>query len=164
MSSKRPPPAGWASVQDAARFIGCTSQNLRATYLPHLHPDDVRQGRPLLVRVAAVVDLLIAKRLADAVRQQHQPAADPLLSAAGDSPGLERYRLAKAQHAELDLEQRRGGLIDVGQCRDLLGQWASVLRRGGQRINRLSPEAGRALDESLDECESIVRGLDDGTR
>ncbi len=162
--SKAPRPPGWGTIAETARFVGCTSQNLRATYLPHLSPDDVQPGRPVLIRVAGLVELIVARRVADATRAATPVSADPLLSAAGDSPGLERYRLAKAKHAELDLEQRRGSLVDLAKCRDVFGQWAAVLRRAGQRIGRMHPEAGRALSEGLDECQSIVRGLSDDNR
>ena len=84
---------------------------------------------------------------------------DPLL-AEGDSPALERYRLAKAKHAELDLEQRRGELIDLAKCRDLFGRWGSVIRKMGDRVSkRFGVEANQMVAEAIDECDSIVRGL-----
>lgn len=86
---------------------------------------------------------------------------DPLL-ADGDSPALERYRLAKAKHAELDLEQRKGDLIDKEKCRDVLGRWGAIIRKMGDRVSkRFGTEANQMIRESLDECESIVRGLQD---
>jgi phage terminase Nu1 subunit (DNA packaging protein) len=123
----------------------------------HLNAEDVRPGRPVVVRVAAVVEMMVAKRVAE----QSRPIdpEDPLLTA-GDSPGLERYRLAKAAHAELDLAERKGELIDREKCRSVLAQWGSVLRRAGDRIARVNPEASRLLSEGLDECEAIVKGLE----
>lgn len=149
--------AGWATVAELAKFLGQSTQNVRASYVLRLPADDVRPGRPVLVRVQAVLEMIISRRVAE----QSRPVVsdDPLL-ADGDSPGLERYRMAKAKHAELDLEQRRGELIDVSKCRDVLAKWASVLRRSGDRIARTSPDGSRMLGEALDECESIVRGLE----
>jgi phage terminase Nu1 subunit (DNA packaging protein) len=87
---------------------------------------------------------------------------DPLL-AEGDSPALERYRLAKAKHAELDLEHRKGELIDVNKCRDILGQWASVIRKMGDRVSkRFGIEANLMVTDAIDACEDIVRAFDDG--
>lgn len=162
--NKRPPPAGWLSVGDASKLLGFSHQNLRASYVPHLSPDDIQPGRPALIRVGALIELIVCRQVAERTRQQPQPTGDPLL-VEGDSPALERYRLARAKHAELDLALRCGELIEVAKCRDILARWASVLRRGGERIGRMHPEAGRALSESLDECESIVREIGaDGTR
>jgi phage terminase Nu1 subunit (DNA packaging protein) len=90
-----------------------------------------------------------------------QVSDDPLL-AEGDSPALERYRLAKAKHAELDLEHRKGELIEVGKCRDILGQWASVIRKMGDRVSkRFGIEANLMVTDAIDACQDIVRAFDD---
>ena len=84
---------------------------------------------------------------------------DPLL-ADGDSPGLERYRLAKAKHAELDFEERQGTLIDKEKCRDILARWGVVIRKMGDRVSkRFGIEANRIVSEAIDECQSVVEGL-----
>ena len=86
-------------------------------------------------------------------------SADPLL-AEGDSPALERYRLAKAKLAELDLENRKGDLIEVAKCRDLLARWAVVLRRMGERLaKRYGNDASLTVNESLSECKSVADGM-----
>lgn len=82
---------------------------------------------------------------------------DPLLDADGDSPALERYRLAKAKHAELDLEHRRGELINREKCREILSRWAVVIRRMGENLTkRHGNEAAETVNEALEECRSIV--------
>jgi len=87
---------------------------------------------------------------------------DPLLGD-GDSPALERYRLAKAKHAELDLEHRKGELIDVSKCRDILAQWAAVIRKTGDRLSRrFGIEANLIVSDAIDACDDIVRTFDDG--
>ena len=92
--------------------------------------------------------------------QKPEASSDDPLLAEGDSPALERYRLAKAKHAELDLEQRRGELIDLAKCRDLFGRWGSVIRKMGERVSkRFGVEANQMVAEAIDECDSIVRGL-----
>ncbi len=59
---------------------------------PQVDEADVdRSGKPLLVRGTAILELIERRSAIKSVD-------DPLL-ADGDSPGLERYRLAKAKHA-----------------------------------------------------------------
>jgi transcriptional regulator with XRE-family HTH domain len=87
---------------------------------------------------------------------------DPLLTE-GDSPGLERYRMAKAKLAELDLESRKNQLIDREKARDIFGRWATLIRRMGERLSkRWGNEAANMVNETLDECRLIVEeSLDD---
>jgi transcriptional regulator with XRE-family HTH domain len=86
---------------------------------------------------------------------------DPLMD--GDSPGLERYRMAKAKLAELDLESRKGELIDREKARDILGRWATLIRRMGERLaKRWGNEAATMVNDTLEECRLIVEeSLDD---
>jgi phage terminase Nu1 subunit (DNA packaging protein) len=87
---------------------------------------------------------------------QSSKSDDPLL-AEGDSPGLERYRLAKAEHAELDLAERRGDLIERDKCREVLARWAVVIRRMGERLaKRYGTAASTEVIDTLKECESVV--------
>lgn len=80
---------------------------------------------------------------------------DPLL-ADGDSPGLERYRLAKAAIAELDLEERKKSLLSRDTVRMVLSRWGSILRRVGERFQKTCPEAASALCDALDECDHVI--------
>jgi phage terminase Nu1 subunit (DNA packaging protein) len=96
---------------------------------------------------------------------------DPLLAADGDSPGLERYRLAKAALAELELEERKGTLLSREKVRTTLIRWATVLRRMGERIaKRFGNEASEAVNDALGECQAVIdyefggdESTDDGT-
>jgi hypothetical protein len=157
---KAKPPKGWSTVATAAEFLDLTPQAIRQTYLPAMADCDVdRKRTPLTLRVSAVVDLMIQRRLDETKKHQPIQSDDPLL-ADGDSPALERYRLAKAKHAELDLEQRKGELIDKEKCRDVLARWGSTIRKMGDRISkRFGIEANQMVSEAIDECESIVKGL-----
>ena len=112
----------------------------------------------MLVRFPAVLEILVQRRAAD--RTRPISTGDPLLDS-GDSPALERYRLAKAMHAELDLAHRKGELIDVEKCRSLLHRWGSILRRAGDRLQKQhGTESGAVLHAALDECQSVVEELD----
>jgi phage terminase Nu1 subunit (DNA packaging protein) len=88
------------------------------------------------------------------------PVSDDPLLGAGDSPALERYRLAKAQHAELDLELRKGELIEVIRCREMLARWAVCIRRMGEKLSkRFGNDAALAINESLAECRTIAESI-----
>jgi phage terminase Nu1 subunit (DNA packaging protein) len=85
------------------------------------------------------------------------PGADELLVAEGDSPGLERYRLAKAALAELELEERKGALLSREKARLALNRWASIIRRLGERFGkRYGREAAMALNDAITECQHVV--------
>ena len=86
------------------------------------------------------------------------PNDDPLLD--GDSPALERYRLAKAKHAELDLDLRRGELIEVSRWRDMMIRWSVGIRRMGERLSkRYGNDAAITVNETLEECSSIAEAV-----
>ena len=81
---------------------------------------------------------------------------DPLL-AAGDSPGLERYRLAKAELAELELQVRKGTLIPIDAVKDTIARWSALIRRMGEALGkRFGNEAAELLNETLMECRRVV--------
>lgn len=82
---------------------------------------------------------------------------DDLIVAAGDSPNLERYRLAKAQLAELELEQKRRSLIPRDAARSVLGRIASLWRRYGERLGkRHGPEAVLSFNETFEEAKRVI--------
>lgn len=85
-----------------------------------------------------------------------QPSDDPLL-AGGDSPWLEQYRKMRAKHAELDLENRKGELIERDKCQEILSRWAVLIRRMGERLGkRYGNDAAATVKDTLDECRSVV--------
>lgn len=147
---------GWTTVREAADLLGITPQGIRASYIPSLTDSDIRRGKPLRVRFVAIVDILTARRVAELAREAAN--GDQLL--AGDSPALERYRLAKAKHAELDLENRRGQLIDRTKCREVLGRWAAILRRTGEVLSsRYGNDTAEEMNDALKECAIVVNDL-----
>tara|TARA_Y100000310_G_scaffold310557_1_gene355935 strand:+ start:1217 stop:1744 length:528 start_codon:yes stop_codon:yes gene_type:complete len=82
---------------------------------------------------------------------------DPLLVDDGESDALERYRLAKAKHAELDLDERRGELVDTGKHRDILSRWAQILRQFGERLGKShGSDAAMSFNDTLEECDRIL--------
>lgn len=84
-------------------------------------------------------------------------AMDDLIVAAGDSPNLERYRLAKAQLAELELEQKRRAVIPREMARNALGRIASLWRRYGERLGkRHGPEEVLSFNETFEEARRVI--------
>lgn len=97
-------------------------------------------------------------------RQHVRPESDdPLMGDSGDSPGLERYRLAKAELAEMDALERRGQLISTEKAKTILDRWAMVIRRMGEGLGRrYGAEAATEVNLALGECEHIVHEFDGG--
>lgn len=131
------------SQKAAAWIVGMTPRGLRDTDCPR-NQDGSYNARDLVAWI---------------VQRQLPVSADPLL-AEGDSAALERYRMAKAKLAELDLEVRKGELIEVGRCRDMLARWAVVIRRMGERLSkRYGNDAALTVNESLSECRTIAESI-----
>ena len=85
---------------------------------------------------------------------------DPMLGE-GDSPALERYRLARAAQEEIKLELLRGTVIPVDCMRERLARLAAVIRHAGEHLGRThGPEAHAILNEALEEySEQLVRSF-----
>ncbi len=96
-------------------------------------------------------------------RKQSGPApavssGDPLLDS-GDSPGLERYRMAKAQLAELDLAERELTLLPVVKVHAGISAICLPLRNSVDQIQRRWPEAAKFLTDGLQESERLINDL-----
>lgn len=82
---------------------------------------------------------------------------DPLLTG-GASPALEEYRRHRAGLAELELNERRGRLVDV----DAFGEWwetevATPIRRGIEALQRQhGPAAAEIIVKALAKAETAV--------
>lgn len=84
---------------------------------------------------------------------------DPLLNA-GDSVGLERYRMAKAQLAELDLAEREKVMLSADAVHDGLAIIAQSFRKACEALQRkFGAEAFLILDESVKEAETKINDM-----
>ena len=82
---------------------------------------------------------------------------DDLIVEAGDSPNLERCRLAKAQLLELELETKRSSLLPREKVRSGLGRFAAILRQLGERLGkRYGPEVIGSVNDALDDCQRVI--------
>lgn len=81
--------------------------------------------------------------------------ADP--EVAGDSPGLERYRLARAGQEEIKLAQLRGHVMDREWMHSRLMEIASLIRACGEQLQRSHGEdALQILDQTLDDIDGKI--------
>ncbi|WP_298860940.1 hypothetical protein [uncultured Gimesia sp.] len=84
------------------------------------------------------------------------PSSDPML-AGGDSDNLERYRGVKADLAEIDLQERKGVLIDPDKVRDVYVQSLRFIRDAAEQIDRqFGNEAFLIISEAWDRAEKYT--------
>lgn len=93
-------------------------------------------------------------------RHRHRLLADDpdeTLMQSGEGPTLERWRLAKAQLAELDLLERRAQLIDMDGIRAALGILGGVLRGVGEKLQRhFGQGAADIFNDGIDDFQRAV--------
>ena len=141
------------SQKDLAAFVGIDPSTIQQW---------VRAGFPRSKagknRYAYCIPCAVAWRLEGRdVKAEAAAALDDLMAAGGDSPALERYRLARAKHAEMDLEERHHALIPREKVRNGLGRFASILRQLGERLGRrYGPSAAQSVNDALDDCQRVV--------
>ena len=80
------------------------------------------------------------------------------------TPALERWRMHKADLAELDVEERRGILLRSDVVNEKLQVLASILRQAGEALQKeFGPKAQAVLDEAFDDFEhQLTEWLGDG--
>ena len=132
-----------------AEFFGCTVnavQQWRAKGMP---------GKPGRYDLSAVAIWLRQ----EGPWREKRPAADIEDDLAGpaDSPGLERYRLAKARLAELELAKQQRSVMSRDLARETLGRIASLFRRYGERLSkRHGPEEAVLFNETIGEARRVI--------
>jgi hypothetical protein len=68
----------------------------------------------------------------------------------GGSPGLERYRLAKAGLAEVELTDRIGQTVPIAEIEGTLQQFSSLMRQTGESLRRVcGAEAFQIFDDGI---------------
>ena len=121
-----------------------TVQQWRAKGMPG------RPGRYDLSEVAAWL------RAEGPWRDKRSAIEDDDLAGPADSPGLERYRLAKAKLAELELAKQQRSVMSRDLAREILGRVAAMFRRYGERLSkRHGPEEAVLFNEVLEETRRV---------
>lgn len=111
-------------------------------------------GRPGRYDLAKVAQWREDKRAA----KEREKAADPA------AENLDRYRLAKAELAVLELEERRGILLPVARVKEGLLRVATMIRRLGERLGQqYGDEATYAVNETVQEFERVITSELNGT-
>ena len=74
------------------------------------------------------------------------------------SPGLERFRLAKAAREEIRLERDRGQVVNLAAMRAVHVRMAALLRDTSERLGReFGADAQGLLNETLEELEREIQ-------
>ncbi len=82
--------------------------------------------------------------------------SDEMLMRSGESPTLERWRLAKAQLAEIELEEKIGTILNINDVLVFVGTMADIVRRVGERLQRsYGQPAADVLNDGIDDLERI---------
>jgi phage terminase Nu1 subunit (DNA packaging protein) len=125
-----------------------------------------RSGRAHRYSLRVVRQWMIANGYAtqgevlEAVRQR-KSGVDPDMTGGPPSEAQERFRLAKAQLAELDLAERRKQLVVRDAVHLIMEQVAGVLRTAGDTLQkRWGAEARRVLTEATEDAERLVDQLE----
>lgn len=126
-----------------------------------LNEQALRYGIPIggaTIDLAAVVLWLHEFLAANNRKLAAADDEDPALAGAS-SPGLERYRLARAAREELFLERDRGAWIPRDAVHAALAPFAAIIRRCGEVLQRkFGREAQQIVDSHLDRAaESLNR-------
>jgi len=118
-------------------------------------------GRNLRFEGHAVVAALVQYRVVQAApKPSFGDDVDAELMAGGDSPGLERYRNAKADLAEMDRDVRRGHLVPMAELEPVLTSFASVIRGTGDNLQRkFGPDAAEMLNAGVSEAVGTIESF-----
>lgn len=160
--AKQPPrenDAYWLPVAVLARCFAVSPQGFRASILPLVAEGDRRQA-PAGIHIfgRAAIEAWVRR---ESERQAREIAAgDPMLTGPATSEGLERYRVARAGLAELELQERLRNLIDRAKAHDLFVRAAHVFRGTGEALGRtFGPDAAKMFNDGLKEAEAAVNTL-----
>ena len=85
---------------------------------------------------------------------------DPLLVGEGDSPGLERFRLARAAQEEIRLATMRRDTVDRETMHKVLLRGMLIVRQSVETLQRqYGDDAARIVNEGLQEAERVLDSI-----
>jgi hypothetical protein len=151
MAPEPHPGRGWLTKNDCAAVFDVSARNFERGYMRYAPPTAVKTfGRATYVHVRSLLNAWAAAQKPAAAPQGE---GDPLLAgAAPDSPGLERYREARADLAEMERDRVKASLIPREDLEPALAEFAGVLRRAGETLARdYGNDAATVLNEAVDE-------------
>jgi hypothetical protein len=148
----------WFTKNEIARRVfGTTPQNFDKTYRPASPANaEKRVGREVYFHCRNLKDAILEQ----AKRQRPQGGENDPLLADGDSPGLERYRNAKADLAEMERDRQRKQIVRVEEIEPALMQLAGVMRSASENLARqFGNDAAGIVNEAVDEWADGVAKL-----
>lgn len=144
----------WLTRRDAAALLGVSVRTV-ADLKHELKKGATRgKGATLRLHAPAVVEIWVAKQIEQAVAQLKPVGGDdgdPLMvGTAKDSPGLERYRLGKAQMVEMDLDERRAVMVRRDALMNAIGPALKSMRAAGDLLTRqFGNDAGEIYNQAV---------------
>jgi hypothetical protein len=123
------------------------------------------KGKRVYYNIPEVIEHLAKQREAEAVAKDRRKAEQEMSGGDNDlesgtlDKGMARYRLARAEMAEMDLAERRRELLPLEELRRVGWGLARTIRQAGEQLQReFGGDALGILDEALEEYQ---RGLAD---
>jgi hypothetical protein len=152
-STSSPADPQWFSLAQMQAAFAVTPQGFAKSIRPHIPAADVMnegQRGKVRIRCRGAIDGVIKHR----IEQIKHGEGDEML-AGDESPGLERYRLAKAELAEMDLQRQRGTHVDLRKLEPLLLRASGILRSAIEDVQRQYGNGPRdILSEALAETDA----------
>lgn len=172
------PGVGWWSTADVLDILGGISDAAwRKSWRPLLREDDpseVRIGggkRLSWYRVRALIEAYreraVREAVAAALAGRGGDLADELLAGGGDSPALERLRLAQAQLKEHELARLRDEYIHRDELYEGLRISAGIIQQFIEEARKACPEIAGLADKMIERWKRENRrrfGASEGTQ
>lgn len=152
----------WLDTDDFAAIFGVSVTYFRDKIRPLVDGDSVRKrdGKGTALEFHAPTLLRAWKDTFVATARPLKVDADPMLDGDGESEGLERYRMAKAQREELRLDIDRGELAHVNRMEGYLRGALGVIRAAIERLQReFGTKAYEIMEEAVAEADRRVARL-----
>jgi hypothetical protein len=143
----------WVPRPVAAKICGLSTTQFDVKVVPLLESDAIRpDGRRKVYSILALVKVLTAKL--QPAKKLGGEEAD--LWSDYDSPNLERLRAAKADQAEMDVEERMGRLIRVEQWQERQRGLFSAIKRFGETLqHQFGREAVLIFNEFVEDLKTF---------
>jgi hypothetical protein len=150
-----------------AQAIGVSRNTFDRRWRNRLGETDQRgEGRMVKFSIQAVVKIWASDLRAEAaLAARDLPIDDGITgdaSSAADSPEMRRLRRARAELAELDVDERRQKLVSRDDVHQALARQAAMLRSLGEHFSRMGDshvtgsEAHRLLNQTLHAFERSI--------
>lgn len=138
---------------EAARLCGCSGTHFDRAIRPYVEKAKITgEGASLRFDGPAVVHAYSDYKLAGVQKRLGDDAA---MAAGGESPALERFRLARAKIAEMEAEEREKTHVCLAEMIPLIQRMAGAVRGASENLQRkFGPEIADVYNEAIQELFS----------